>query len=182
VFPAECCNSTNIPFQIYTYTLFTPTLPEPAAKDKPTQNWLSLSQRSRYSICDNAVFWDTLWLGVSINGALLGPSAHHSSQGLRQWPSLECSFSLLLFHLHCPSPHHSTMIFHFNLTFLLFYVCNFSFIIIFRSQDSAVGTVTGYGLDDWGVRVRVLVWLRNFSSPRRPYRLWGPPSLLFNGY
>jgi hypothetical protein len=41
---------------------------------------------------------------------------------------------------------------------------------------------TGYGLDDRGVGVRVPVGSRIFSSPRRPDRLWGPISLLTNGY
>jgi hypothetical protein len=50
------------------------------------------------------------------------------------------------------------------------------------SQDSAVGIATGYGLDDRGVGVRVPVESRIFSSPRRRDRLWGPPSLLSNGY
>jgi hypothetical protein len=43
------------------------------------------------------------------------------------------------------------------------------------------GIATGYGLDDRGVGVRVPVGSRIFSSPRRPDRLWGPPSLS-NGY
>jgi hypothetical protein len=34
--------------------------------------------------------------------------------------------------------------------------------------------VTGYGLDDRGVGVRVPVGSRIFSSPRGPDRLWGP--------
>jgi hypothetical protein len=46
------------------------------------------------------------------------------------------------------------------------------------SQDSVVGIATGYRLDDRGVRVRILVGSRIFSSPRRPARLWGSPSLL----
>jgi hypothetical protein len=50
-----------------------------------------------------------------------------------------------------------------------------------RSRDNAVGTATGYGLVDWGVGVRVPVGSR-ISSSRHPNRLWGPPSLLFNGY
>jgi hypothetical protein len=45
-----------------------------------------------------------------------------------------------------------------------------------------VGIATGYGLDDRGVRVRVPVGARIFSSPRRPDRLWGPSSLLSNGH
>jgi hypothetical protein len=51
-----------------------------------------------------------------------------------------------------------------------------------RSRDSVVGIAAGYGLNDRGVGVRVPVGSRIFSSPRRPDRLWGPPSLLSNGY
>jgi hypothetical protein len=53
---------------------------------------------------------------------------------------------------------------------------------IIRSRDSSVSVSTGYGLDDWGVRVRVPVGSRIFSSPNRPDRLWGPPNLLFSEY
>jgi hypothetical protein len=42
--------------------------------------------------------------------------------------------------------------------------------------------VTGYGLDDRGVGVRVPVESRIFYIPRRPDRFWGPPSLLSIGY
>jgi hypothetical protein len=45
-----------------------------------------------------------------------------------------------------------------------------------------VGRATGYGLDDRGVEVRVPAGSRIISSPSRPYRFWGPPSLLSNGY
>jgi hypothetical protein len=51
-----------------------------------------------------------------------------------------------------------------------------------ESRDSIVGLMTGYWLDDRCVGVRVPVGLRIFSSPRRPDRLWDPPSLLSNGY
>jgi hypothetical protein len=51
-----------------------------------------------------------------------------------------------------------------------------------KSRDSAVGIATGYGLGDRGVRVRVPVESRIFSSPRRPDRLWVPSSLLSNGH
>jgi hypothetical protein len=51
-----------------------------------------------------------------------------------------------------------------------------------KSRDSAVGIATGYGLDDRGVGVRVLVASRIFSSSNRPDWLWGPPNLLPNGY
>jgi hypothetical protein len=47
---------------------------------------------------------------------------------------------------------------------------------------SSVGIATGYGLDDRGVGFRVPVGSRIFSSPNSPDRLWGPPSLLYNGY
>jgi hypothetical protein len=41
----------------------------------------------------------------------------------------------------------------------------------YRSRNSVVGIVTGYGLDDQGVGVRIPVGSRIFSSPRRPDRL-----------
>jgi hypothetical protein len=54
--------------------------------------------------------------------------------------------------------------------------------LIFAAVPSrAVGIATGYGLDDRRVEVRVPVGSRIFSSPRRPDRLWDPPSLLFSG-
>jgi hypothetical protein len=47
-----------------------------------------------------------------------------------------------------------------------------------QSQDSAIGIATGYELHDRRVGVRVPVGSRIFSSsPQRPDRLWGPPSL-----
>jgi hypothetical protein len=46
---------------------------------------------------------------------------------------------------------------------------------------SGAGIATGYELHDWGFGVRVPVESRFFSSPRRPDRLWGSPSLLSNG-
>jgi hypothetical protein len=51
-----------------------------------------------------------------------------------------------------------------------------------RSRDSAVGTATGYGLDDRGVGVRAPVESRIFSCPRRSDQLCGPPNLLSNVY
>jgi hypothetical protein len=50
------------------------------------------------------------------------------------------------------------------------------------SNDSAVGIVTGCGLDDQGVGVRVPVESRIFFSACRPDWLWGPSSLLYYGY
>jgi hypothetical protein len=51
-----------------------------------------------------------------------------------------------------------------------------------KSRDSVVGIATGYGLDDQGVGVGVPLEARIFTSPCRPDRLWGPPSLPPNGY
>jgi hypothetical protein len=51
-----------------------------------------------------------------------------------------------------------------------------------RSRDSVVGIAIGYGLDERGVRVRVPVGSRIFSSQRCPDWLWGTPNLLSNGY
>jgi hypothetical protein len=46
----------------------------------------------------------------------------------------------------------------------------------------AARIATGYGLDDQEAGVRVSVGSKIFSSPNRPYRLWGPSNLLSNGY
>jgi hypothetical protein len=59
---------------------------------------------------------------------------------------------------------------------------NVSFKTLHSNRDSSVGIATGYKLGDGGVGVRVPVGSRIFSSPRRPDRLLGPPSLLSNGY
>jgi hypothetical protein len=50
------------------------------------------------------------------------------------------------------------------------------------SRDSVACIATSYGLDDRGVGVLVPVGSSIFSSSRLPDRLWGPPSLLTNGY
>jgi hypothetical protein len=51
-----------------------------------------------------------------------------------------------------------------------------------RSRDTVVGIVTGNGPDDRGVGVPVPIGSRIFSFPRRPGRLWVPPSFLSSGY
>jgi hypothetical protein len=43
----------------------------------------------------------------------------------------------------------------------------------------SVGIMKSYGLDDPG---SILGSSRLFSSPQRPYRFWGPPSLLSTGH
>jgi hypothetical protein len=58
----------------------------------------------------------------------------------------------------------------------------FNFIASLGAGDNVVGIATGYGLHGRGVGVRVPVGSRIITSPSRPDRLWGPPSLLFNGY
>jgi hypothetical protein len=49
------------------------------------------------------------------------------------------------------------------------------------ARRALVGIVTGYRLDDCGVRVQVPIGKRNFSS-QLPDHLFGPPSLVSNGY
>jgi hypothetical protein len=50
------------------------------------------------------------------------------------------------------------------------------------SRGNAVGTAAGYGLNDRGVELRVLVGSRMLSSPYRTDQLWSPPNLLCNRY
>jgi hypothetical protein len=49
-------------------------------------------------------------------------------------------------------------------------------------HSHSVGITTGYAVQDREVGIRVPVEARIFTSPCRPDRLWGPPSLLSNGY
>jgi hypothetical protein len=55
-------------------------------------------------------------------------------------------------------------------------------LIPLQGQESIVAIATGYGLDDRGFGVPVPVGSIIFSYPRRPDRLWGPPTLLSNGH
>jgi hypothetical protein len=62
------------------------------------------------------------------------------------------------------------------------YILKFVLVLLLLwSRDSVIG-MTGYGLDDRKVGVRIPVGPRIFSSPRRPEWLWGPPNLLSNRY
>jgi hypothetical protein len=48
---------------------------------------------------------------------------------------------------------------------------------------SSVSIVSDYGLDDRAIGVRSAAEVRDFFLyPLCPDRLWGPPSLLYNGY
>jgi hypothetical protein len=69
----------------------------------------------------------------------------------------------------------------FKLVVFLPFMCS-DLLYIIKVTLMDLNTATGYKLDDLGVGVRVPVGARIFSSPRRPDRLWGPPSLLSNGY
>jgi hypothetical protein len=62
-----------------------------------------------------------------------------------------------------------------NIGFIVYILSN-----IIMSWDNAVGTATGYGLDDQRVRVRVPVESRILYSQRCPDRLWGTARLLSN--
>jgi hypothetical protein len=57
---------------------------------------------------------------------------------------------------------------HDNMIMIIVIISIMIIIIIMRSQESAVGIATGYGLDDRGVGVRVPVGARIFSFPSRP--------------
>jgi hypothetical protein len=51
-----------------------------------------------------------------------------------------------------------------------------------QSEGSSVSIVSDYGLDDRAIGVRSPAGEKDFSSNLCPDRLWGPPSLLYNGY
>jgi hypothetical protein len=54
---------------------------------------------------------------------------------------------------------------------------------LMSEPGSSVSIVSGYGLDDRVIEVRSSVEAKGFFlQPLCPYRLWGPPSLLFKGY
>jgi hypothetical protein len=111
---------------------------------------------------------------------------------LSKYQNLRSPCYLILRYLSIQNSHPTSKSFKENLPFLYSYlkqICDGHVFtchtIVFpattsstKSRDSIVGIVTGSGLDERGVRVRVLVG----SSPHRPDRLWGPPSLLSSGY
>jgi hypothetical protein len=69
---------------------------------------------------------------------------------------------------------------------LYIYKINFSnrllLVVQAGSRYSAVGIATAYELDDRWIGDRVLTEAEISSSSRRRDQLWGPPSLLSNGY
>jgi hypothetical protein len=52
----------------------------------------------------------------------------------------------------------------------------------FRSRVSSGSIVSDYGLDDGAIVIRSQAGAKDFSSSLCPDRLWGPPSVLYNGY
>jgi hypothetical protein len=66
--------------------------------------------------------------------------------------------------------------------FILINIMTFYYIVFINieSHDSSVGIALSYGLDDLG-SIPGGGW-EFFSSPPLPERLWGPLSLLSNGY
>jgi hypothetical protein len=68
-----------------------------------------------------------------------------------------------------------------NVTFLC-ELMDSALLILPVCRDSSLGIALGYGPDDRGSRVRFPAGAGNLSSPTRPERLWGPHSLLSNGY
>jgi hypothetical protein len=52
----------------------------------------------------------------------------------------------------------------------------FLFLFFIGILETRVSIAAGYGLDDRVIEVRVPVGSRIFTSPRRPDRLWGPPT------
>jgi hypothetical protein len=52
----------------------------------------------------------------------------------------------------------------------------------YRSRVSSGSIVSDYGLDDRAIGVRSPAGAKDFSSSLCPDPLWGPPSLLYNGY
>jgi hypothetical protein len=71
--------------------------------------------------------------------------------------------------------------FKLHTSFDILNVQNLFFILIRTIYLRGVGIATSYGLDDGGVGVRVPLWSRILSSPRRPDRLWCPPYSIGNG-
>jgi hypothetical protein len=63
---------------------------------------------------------------------------------------------------------------------IVFYFEITVFLCSTKSRDSSVGIALGYRLDDQG-SIPGGCW-EFFSKPLRPEQLWGPPSLLSNGY
>jgi hypothetical protein len=78
------------------------------------------------------------------------------------YSSISHHLSLTLTHTHTPNMNSS--------------------ILLIREPGGLVSIVSGYGLDDRAIEVRSPAGASDFSSNLCPDRLWGPLSLLYNGY
>jgi hypothetical protein len=101
-------------------------------------------------------------------------------------PMSALKYSILLRHLNYPNYRNYTIMKIFLQNFIRIMLKDklnvVTFLLWERSRESSVGIATDYGMDHRGVGVRVPAGSIIFSSPLRPDRLWGPPSLLPNGY
>jgi hypothetical protein len=97
-------------------------------------------------------------------------------------PNLESAGFLPPFlYRYCVTEHFWSIFMLRDVKFYDLYKC-VSNIQILLVNNNEVGIATGYGLDGRKRGARVPVGAGFFSSPRCPHRLWGPPSLLSNGY
>jgi hypothetical protein len=74
--------------------------------------------------------------------------------------------------------------FHYNYNIFFLFSQNIAVVAKRKGQPgSSVSTVSGYGLDDQTIEVRSPAEAKGFFlQPLCPDWLWGPPSLLYNGY
>jgi hypothetical protein len=86
---------------------------------------------------------------------------------------------------------HYLFIYSFLFSFVCLFVCFCLFVslfvgwfvYLFGSRGSSGSIVSDYGLDDRAIEVRSPAGAEDFFfCPLCPDRLWGPPSLLYNGY
>jgi hypothetical protein len=83
---------------------------------------------------------------------------------------LSCTYTLIMLLLSLVTGVTLSVLMKFGFYYYYYYY-------YYWGQNSSVGIATSYGLDGPGIESR---WVRDFLHPFRP--LWGPPSLLCNGY